>query len=116
MYERMANIMSQTDAELREKLFQAPDEWFDAHTMGGEVECVHLTDTGIEAIVQLVAARDIAIRIEAKIEENDYHWHHQKHITKQAGNGTISMYFIERKERLETLRHESDQAKEKHNG
>lgn len=37
---------------------------------------------------------------QARIDENDYHWHHQKHIEKLARNGGVSGYFLERKDEL----------------
>jgi len=59
-------------------------------------------DIYVQQIMSLIATHytptaDVSELVRAaKEEENDYHWHRQRHITKQAGNGTISMYFLER--------------------
>jgi hypothetical protein len=44
------------------------------------------------------------IKLDAKIEENDYHWHHQKHIERRAATSRVSGYFLDRKAELERLR------------
>lgn len=84
--------MSQTDEELREKLFQAPDEWFDAHTMGGEIECVHLTNKGIEAIMQLIKARDAAKERELLGLPEDGKWYDISLQAKAAERVLIANY------------------------
>lgn len=39
-----------------------------------------------------------AIELQAKADENDYHWHHQKHIEKLAHDGSVSGYFLDRRD------------------
>jgi hypothetical protein len=56
------------------------------------------TDMHVDLIQQLITQK----QLEARKEENRFHWHRQRAITKQAGNGTISMYFLDRIEELTT--------------
>lgn len=42
--------------------------------------------------------RESAIILQAKADENDDHWHHQKHIEKLAHDGSVSGYFLDRRD------------------
>lgn len=42
----------------------------------------------------------LAVINKAKVEENEYHWHHQKAIEKEARSGGVSGWFIDRMETL----------------
>ena len=46
------------------------------------------------------AAKEQEAVLQARIEENDYHWHHQKAIETEAKHGGVSGYFLERKSDL----------------
>jgi hypothetical protein len=51
---------------------------------------------GAEQILDLIQQR----LLQERIAENDYHWHHQKAIEKEAKNGGVSGYFLERQAAL----------------
>lgn len=51
----------------------------------------------LEAIEEYASEREH----QAKIDENDYHWHRQKHIERTARSGRISSYFLDRKAELQ---------------
>lgn len=44
---------------------------------------------------------------QARIDENDYHWHAQRHIESVAKEGKISTYFLDRKAWLQSELRES---------
>lgn len=46
--------------------------------------------------------------LQARIDENTYHWHHQKSIERETREGGVSGYFLERKDVLNSMLAKAD--------